>query len=35
MVQEAVERERAIEQKEADEREQRRKEAKDLQEYYK
>lgn len=35
MVQQAVERERAIEQQEADERELRRKEAKDLQEYYK
>lgn len=35
MVQQAVERERAIEQQEADDRERRRKEAKDLQEYYK
>lgn len=35
MVQQAVERERAIEIKEAEEREQWRKEAKDLQEYYK
>ena len=35
MVQQAVERERAIEMKEEEERDMRRKEAKDLQEYYK